>query len=440
MPDQERFPSRFDAHTQEGFGGETAIMVNPEEHEGGTETDGFLGGLDLDSGGLLNISTARYSGSDFKRLVQIIVDDGYSDVHLVEFCPHPFFRVARQCYRVGGFSNDFLTRFDENVLRGLEDAIEQQPILEKTNQHSGEFGVDNGKRTEFSFPSKGAFSLGAQRIRFDLYKVSGGRRRVLHLRFVPSEARQLEDLKFPDRLRECLQLCDPGLVLVSGGPSSGKSSTVASIVNWIRTHSNLHIRTFEDPIEYEYPLDGGTLVTQVSVGKDGEFPDYQSAVEAMLTQDVNVVVFGEIRDAQSIKQALLVASLNTLVIGTIHAPDVAGTVLRIREAFDAVDRNEVLRSLSNYLRVIVAQQLVLDKDEKSEGDDAGKGNARAVLDYEYAIFRGKDGGTAFSDSLKEAGDKSLADAIRAKFTQAHLNAHLCRKFSQNASLGGGKLG
>lgn len=432
MPEHERFSSGYDP--QDGFG-ETSIIVGTEEPSDPGEAEGFPEGFDLDAEGVLTISTARYAGTDFKRLVQIIVDKSYSDVHLVEYCAHPFFRVARQCYRVGGFSKDFLMRFDENVLRGLGEAIDQQPLLgfQSKDQSDGS-ALENGKKSAFTFPSKGSFSLGAQRIRFDLYKVAGGRRRVLHLRFVPSEARLLSDLKFPPRLQESLQLSDPGLVLISGGPSSGKSSTVASVVNWIRLNSNLHIRTFEDPIEYEYPVgvDGGALVTQVSVGHDGEFPDYRRAVEAMLTQDVNVVVFGEIRDVESIKQALLVASLNTLVIGTIHAPDVAGTVLRIREAFDAVDRDEVLRSLANYLRVIVAQELVLDKkgDEDKDSEN-GKGGPKALLDYEYAIFRDKDGATVFSSSLTEvnAGEvKSLADSIRSRFTQESLKKHLCGKF------------
>jgi twitching motility protein PilT len=177
------------------------------------------------------------------------------------------------------------------------------------------------------------------------------------------------------------------LYLITGGPSCGKSSTLASVVQEWVSSSDYHIRVLEDPIEYDYKPGSG-LLTQQWVHKDGDIPTYKDAIDDCLRQDVNIVAFGELRDVESIKQALFASTLNMVVIATIHAPDFVGAIQRILEAFPPSDREGVLRTLQTSLKVVISQRFIVNSNSLNSGGLNKKSRAigdAIKLDYESVV-------------------------------------------------------
>lgn len=217
-------------------------------------------------------------------------------------------------------------------------------------------GVDGG-----DFPPKAAFNYDNRRIRLSSYRA--GAKQRLAMRFQPKEPKTLEELKFPKALREELVSDKPGLILISGGACAGKTTTLFAILNEINRKRGAHIRTMEDPVEYELAGDK-SIITQQTVGsaQNADVPNYGVAVEEALMQDVNVIAIGEIKDLDTLKAAIKAANLNLTVYATIHAPDVDGTIGRVLQDFPEADRKEAAGALSRCLRVVVAQKLKQDGD------------------------------------------------------------------------------
>jgi len=174
------------------------------------------------------------------------------------------------------------------------------------------------------------------------------------LRLIPSKLLSFEEIGLPEPARELLKR-PRGLILVTGPTGSGKTTTLASMIDWINQNLDRHIVTIEDPIEY-YHSHGVGLVTQREVGSD--VPDFPEAMRRVLRQDPDVILLGEMRDLETISAAITAAETGHLVFGTLHTTGSARTVNRIIDAFPANQQEQIRAQLSVSLVAVISQVLM----------------------------------------------------------------------------------
>jgi twitching motility protein PilT len=190
------------------------------------------------------------------------------------------------------------------------------------------------------------------RFRFNIFRRQG--RLAIVLRRLEDRFRTLAELGLPEELYDLADLRD-GLVIVSGTTGSGKSTTLATLVDKINRERHCHIITIEDPIEYVH-IPRLAQVNQRELYTD--VPDFNEALVASLRQDPDVILVGEIRDLKTIRTAITAAETGHLVYTTVHAGDCVGTIERLVGVFPADEQDGVRRQLSLVLRSIVNQQLL----------------------------------------------------------------------------------
>ena len=178
-------------------------------------------------------------------------------------------------------------------------------------------------------------------------------------RLIPHGTPALDDLKVPQVLRE-LTKKPRGFILVTGPTGSGKSTTLASMIDVINTENQDHILTIEDPIEFLHNHKS-SIVNQREIGADA--PDFALALRAALREDPDVILVGEMRDKETIATALTAAETGHLVFATLHTQSTAQTVDRIIDVFPAEQQSQVRTQLSIALQGIVTQQLLPTADE-----------------------------------------------------------------------------
>jgi twitching motility protein PilT len=174
------------------------------------------------------------------------------------------------------------------------------------------------------------------------------------LRLIPSELLTLDQLGLPEACQKLLTK-PRGLVLVTGPTGSGKSTTLAAMVDWINTHLDRHIVTIEDPVEYFHHSKRG-IVTQREVGED--VPDFPQALRRVLRQDPDVILVGEMRDLETISAAITAAETGHLVFATLHTTGSARTVDRIIDAFPANQQEQIRAQLSVSIQAVISQMLL----------------------------------------------------------------------------------
>jgi len=181
------------------------------------------------------------------------------------------------------------------------------------------------------------------------------------LRLVPENIRTFEDLGLPCAL--CEELCNlpKGLILVTGSTGSGKSTTLASMVDFLNRHRECHIMTIEDPIEF---LHGNRKahVNQREVGNDTK--EFKKALKSILRQDPDVVMIGEMRDLDAIESALNISETGHLTFSTLHTSDAVQTVSRIVDVFPGHQQQQIRTMLASTLQGVFCQQLVPRADGK----------------------------------------------------------------------------
>ncbi len=193
---------------------------------------------------------------------------------------------------------------------------------------------------------------GLGRFRVNLHRTRRGT--AAALRLLPKRVPSLAELGLPDTLYE-LTKAARGLVLVTGATGSGKTTTLAALVDRMNRTQKRHIVTIEDPVEYEH-AHARSLVEQVEVGVD--VPDFAGALVAALRQDPDVILVGEMRDLATTRAAVTAAETGHLVLTTLHTNDVPQTMNRILDIFPAEQQAQVRHQLSLALSAIVCQQLV----------------------------------------------------------------------------------
>jgi twitching motility protein PilT len=173
-------------------------------------------------------------------------------------------------------------------------------------------------------------------------------------RVIPVKIPSFDDLKLPEILREFTKK-ERGLVLVTGVTGSGKSTTLASLINEINISRKKHIITIEDPIEFVHK-DRGCIINQRSVGQDTI--SFGSALRAALREDPDIILVGEMRDKETINLALHAADTGHLVFSTLHTIDAKETINRIIAQFPTEEQNRVRLALSGVIQGIISQRLV----------------------------------------------------------------------------------
>lgn len=174
------------------------------------------------------------------------------------------------------------------------------------------------------------------------------------LRLIPSELLTFDQIGLPQPVQELLRR-PRGLILVTGPTGSGKSTTLATMIDWINTTLDRHIITIEDPIEFYHTHKKG-IVTQREVGSD--VPDFVEAMRRVLRQDPDVILLGEMRDLETISAAITAAETGHLVFGTLHTTGSAATVNRLIDAYPANQQDQIRAQLSVSLVAVVSQVLM----------------------------------------------------------------------------------
>jgi twitching motility protein PilT len=214
---------------------------------------------------------------------------------------------------------------------------------------------------------------GIARFRINMFRRHPGLGAVFRL--IPVQIPTLDHLGFPEILKKLLTQRS-GLVLVTGPANSGKSTTLAAMVDFLNDHMNYHVLTLEDPLEFIHE-NRNCLINQRQVGEHTR--TFANALRAALREDPNVVMVGEMRNNETIGLALTAAEVGLLVLGTLHTKSAAQTVSRIVDAFPVDQQPQVRLALSEVLLGICSQQLI------RRADGNGRIAALEIMVHTHAI-------------------------------------------------------
>jgi len=253
-----------------------------------------------------------------------------------------------------------------------------------------------------------AYSLGTvARFRVNLFRQEHGSAAVLRL--IPPRVLTIEDLGLPSIVSGIARV-PRGLVLITGPTGSGKSTTLAALIDWINKNHARHIITVEDPVEFIH-TPNKSLISHRELGFDT--PDFAGALKAALREDPDVVLVGELRDLETMSLALQAAETGLLVFGTLHTNSAAKAIDRLIDSFPAGEQEQARTVLAEALRGVVAQVLL-----KRKG--GGRTPAFEVLRWSPALANSiREGKTAMITTLIQTGrnagmvalDQSLADLV-----------------------------
>ncbi|MEJ8554516.1 type IV pilus twitching motility protein PilT [Tepidibacter sp. Z1-5] len=268
-------------------------------------------------------------------LLQKTIELGASDLHItVGFQP-----VMRINGELSKYGEEILLPDDNlNLVKQILDEEKFQKLEER-----GELD------TSVSYHKLGRF-------RVNIFKQRGTY--CMAIRSVALEIPSMEKLGLPPVIKE-LAKKQRGLVLVTGPTGSGKSTTLASIIDYINKNKSAHILTLEDPIEYLHRHDK-SIVNQREIGTDSK--SFSDALRASLRQDPDVILVGEMRDLETISIALTAAETGHLVFSTLHTIGAAKTIDRIIDVFPSHQQDQILVQLSAVLEGVVSQQLIQKED------------------------------------------------------------------------------
>ena len=317
------------------------------------------------------------------RLLDTVVRTGASDLHLT-VGRKPTLRLH------GGLKN-----LDTKVLDG-DDCVSlmKQIAPEKAQQELQEEGsCDFG----FAFGTEARFRVAIFRQRGDL---------TLVLRLIPNQLLTFEEIGLPTILKELIRR-PRGLFIVTGPTGSGKTTSLATMIDYVNTNLERHIVTAEDPIEY-YHYHKKSIVNQREVGND--VPSFSEALRRVLRADPDVILVGEMRDLETIEAAIQAAETGHLVFATLHTTGASGTINRIIDAFPTNQQEQVRVQLSTALISVLSQVLLRRID-----------NSGRVAAYEFLVVT-----PAVANLIRENKTFRIDSAIQTgrKFGMQLLDDHL----------------
>ncbi len=267
-----------------------------------------------------------------KRILLLVGQEGASDLHLV-VGSRPMLRVDGKLVPIS--KEEVLTPTDT---QGMADVLLQQ----KEKKELAEEG-----QTDFSYNFEDK-----ARFRSNVFLQKGYV--SITMRFVGERIRTLEELDMPPLLYDFTRQSQ-GLVLVAGPVGQGKSTTLASLIDYINHNQDKHILTIEDPIEYVYVQDH-CIINQREVGHDAK--DFSKALRAVFREDANVVLLGELRDLETMSTAMTAAETGHLIFATLHTNDSAQTIDRVIDVFPAYQQNQIRAQMASVLLGVVSQRLL----------------------------------------------------------------------------------
>src|SRR6266478_5456774 len=314
---------------------------------------------------------------------KLMVDQGASDLHLVSGS-QPILRVNGELQRVR-----YTTLENDDLRKMLYELAPEYKI--KQFEEMGDI--------DFAYEIPG---LARYRANYFVQKYGVG----AVFRQIPDTILTVEQLGLPPVLNR-LPLYPKGLVLVTGPTGSGKSTTLAALVDYANTHRKDHILTIEDPVEFVHKS-RNCIVNHREVGLHTR--SFTAALRAALREDPDIIMVGEMRDLETISLAVEAASTGHLVFGTLHTQSAAKTVDRIIDVFPADQQNKIRATLSEALKGIVAQSLFRRIDKK------GRVAAMEILVFTTAIANlVREGKThqipGMSQVGKKMGNQPLDDSI-----------------------------
>jgi twitching motility protein PilT len=331
--------------------------------------------------------------SELEEILKLAVEKRASDIHIKPGIP-PVYRI-----------NGRLVAFKE--AKRLSPAEIREMALSMMNEGQK---VRFGQFMEIDM-AYGVSGLG--RFRVNVYQQRGST--ALSFRLIPFTVGSFEELHLP-RVMESIALERRGLILVTGTTGSGKSTTLAAMVDYINNNRTCHIVTIEDPIEFLLK-DKMSIISQREVGFDTT--SFSMALRAALRQDPDVILVGEMRDLETVETALMAAETGHLVLSTLHTMDVVETVNRIISLFPAYQQDQVRFQLSMILSAVVSMRLVPMAD--------GKGRVPAIeVMVTTARIRGaiqhKEKTHEVRDAMEQGAsqygmqtfDQSLMDLVKRK--------------------------
>ncbi len=291
---------------------------------------------------LTDTSTAAVDSSSLRhpldRLLARIREQGFSDLHITVDEP-PFVRKAGVLERLEGEQKIAAKNTKAAILHILKPR--HKALLEK----QGEVDFCH------AIPEVGRYRVNAFVQRKGVCAA---------FRVIPNIPPTFQDLRLPGRLTELVDY-HQGIIVVSGPAASGKSTTLAAIINLINETKPDHVITLEDPIEFVHPVKMA-LVNQREIGTHSE--SFSRSLRAALRQDPDVIMVGEMRDTETIRMALMAAETGHLVVATMHTTSAVQTIDRLVGSFPPEEQAQVRMGLSESLKYVVCQQLLQRKDGK----------------------------------------------------------------------------
>ncbi len=264
-------------------------------------------------------------------LIKYAIENNASDIHITVGIP-PVFRIDGI---LKYFNNDKLSPKD--VEKMANEILNEEQFKEL--KAKGEIDISYAKP-------------GISRFRVNIYKQRGSY--AIALRIIPFKIPTMEELGLPQVVKSLARL-PRGLILVTGPTGSGKSTTLASIIDLINNEKNYHILTLEDPIEYLHKHNK-SMINQREIGTDSS--NFANALRSALRQDPDVILVGEMRDLETMSITLTAAETGHLVLSTLHTIGAAKTIDRIIDVFPPHQQQQVRVQLASVLQAIISQQLL----------------------------------------------------------------------------------
>jgi twitching motility protein PilU len=271
-------------------------------------------------------------------------------------------KLLKVMHQTGGSDLFISADFPPSIKsQGAMKPLSQQRLTGEVTRALAMAIMNDKQRNEFAAEMECNFAISLPDVcRFRVNVLMQQQNVAMVIRTIASEIPNFEKLDLPEVLKEVI-MTKRGLVLVVGGTGSGKSTTLAAMLDYRNSNSAGHIITVEDPVEYVHK-NKGCLVTHREVGVDTH--SWHNALKNTLRQAPDVILIGEIRDTETMEHAIAFAETGHLCLGTLHANNANQTMDRIINFFPEERRNQLLMDLSSNLKAIVSQRLVRTEDGK----------------------------------------------------------------------------
>jgi twitching motility protein PilT len=297
------------------------------------------------------------AGNRLEQLLRSLVAHGGSDLLLITGV-EPTIRLAGQLQRIESTplsDGEVLSMFTPHLSERLWDKLREQGAA------------------DFSIRTRAGDGGPMFRFRVNVHRQR--EQLAASIRALPAKVPSLSELRLPETLADLVAV-NRGLMLVCGPTGSGKTTTLAALVELVNRERAAHIVTIEDPIEYEHE-NRRSIIEQIEVGRDA--PSFASALRSVLRQDPDVILVGEMRDPETVAIALTAAETGHLVLSTLHTADAVQAVHRIVDSFPSGQQPQIRHQLALSLHAIISQQLVPTREGK------GRVPALEILIANYPI-------------------------------------------------------